>query len=204
IEEYDKNGETYTKITLTINPKKELTDLSLYEKIPKCLAQRIDDIQMDEQARQMIKVINPDPIVMWQFDKLKSEKEFTYEIKGVIPEDCKKQIIAMGIADELGINLEDRSIFSIILPLLLIPILGLVIFYINRFTPQKKEDASKIIAKTDKKEAPIKAAKKEEAKAEKNKEPIKEEKKPEPKKSFEDSLNDEIDRVTRELRESMK
>jgi hypothetical protein len=204
IQEYDKNGETYTKITLKINPNKELTDLSLYEKIPKCLAQRIDDIQMSDQARQMIKVINPDPIVMWQFDKLKSEKEFTYEIKGIIPEDCKNQIMAMGIADELGINLEDRSIFSIILPLLLIPAIGLIIFYINRFNPQKKEDASKIIQGKEVKKEEIKPAKKEDMKAENIKEPVKEAK-PEPKKqSFEETLDEEIKRVNKELQESFK
>jgi len=134
-EEYEKDGEKYTRIKLKVNPKKELEGLSLYEKIPKCLAKHIDDIQMDEKHRQAIKVLNPDPLIMWQFDKMASEKEFSYEVKGVLSEDCKKQILAMGIADELGLDLAGRSFFRIILPLLLIPIVGMGVWFVEKRGP---------------------------------------------------------------------
>ncbi|MFC1753808.1 PKD domain-containing protein [Thermoproteota archaeon] len=181
-EEFQKDGETYTKIRIKLNPKrgvKDMADLTLYEKIPKCLARHIDDIKMDEEKRQLIKVLNPDPLVMWQFDKLESEKEFTYEVKGVLSEDCKKQIAALGLAEELGI-VDERSLWMRILPLLIIPLIGMLIVYVEKFAPRGKPSPQPAPQEQPKPEAP----------------------KPEVPK-FEQDIDKEIENATKNLEESL-
>ncbi len=64
VEEYDKDGQKYTRIRTKINPRKNMSGLALYESIPKCLAKRIDDIKIDPKVRDKIKIVNPDPLVM--------------------------------------------------------------------------------------------------------------------------------------------
>jgi hypothetical protein len=196
-DEYEKDGQIYTKITLKVNPKKQLKDLSLYEKIPKCLAKHIDDIEMDEEQRQIIKILNPDPLVMWQFDEMASEKEFSYEVKGVLSEDCKKQLAAIGIADELGIDIGGTSLFKILLPLLIIPLVGGLLLYVEKFAPRGKKGLPKpkIPGKAN---VPAKEEKKKGGPETKPQAP-----KP-PKRSFEEKLDSEIDQVTKELEESLR
>ncbi|MBU0535632.1 MAG: hypothetical protein KKE20_01605, partial [Nanoarchaeota archaeon] len=199
-EEYEKDGQIYTKIRMKINPNKELNGLSLYEKIPKCLAKHIDEIEMDDVIRQQIQIINPDPLVMWQFDKLASEEEFSYEVKGVLSEDCKKQLAALGIADELGIDLDGTSMWKIILPLLLIPLIGALIVFVDKFAPRGRKPGIKPESKPAKDVKPSN----EEKKSKVEKAPEKKVPSPPPKKTFEEKLDSEIDEVTRQLEESLK
>jgi len=144
-EEYQKDGETYTKIKTKINPKKGLKGMSVIEKIPKCLAKQIDYLNIDERYKANLKVLNADPLIMWQFEEITSEKYFEYDVKGVLSEDCRKQIRSMGIADQLGIDIESRDYFKIILPLLIIPLLGVIVVRLHRFSDimKKKEEDEK-------------------------------------------------------------
>ena len=102
----------------------------------------------------------------------------------MLSEECKNQIAAMGIADELGIDLEGRSFFSIILPLLIIPLIGMLLVYINKFSPTGRHGPKK-----ETKEA--------------KKQPSKTEIKTPTKPSFEKQLDQEIDDVEKKLRESL-
>ena len=57
-------------------------------------------------------------------------------IQGVLSEECKKQIESMGIADQLGLDLKQPiSLWKIILPLLLIPLIGITVVYFGKFHP---------------------------------------------------------------------
>lgn len=162
-EEFQKDGEIYTRITTRINPKKGLKGMSLIEKIPKCLAKQIDYIKMDDKYRSMIKVINPDPIIMWQFQEITKEDTFSYEVKGILSEECKNQIRSLGIADELGLDIEQTDYFRIILPLLLVPLLGIGFVYFHRFSERREKEL-------EEKEKPKKEEKKEKPKEEKKEE----------------------------------
>src|SRR3989344_1531926 len=103
--EYDKDTDT-TTITTIITPKKTLNGYSFIQKIPKCLAENIDELDIDESIRSALKVLEDDPLVMWNFEQIDKSQPITYKIKGVLTEECKKQIESMGIADQLGLNLK--------------------------------------------------------------------------------------------------
>ena len=65
---------------------------------------------------------------MWNFEELNKPQTITYKIKGVLSEECKKQIESMGIADKLGIDLKQPiSIWNIMLLLLAFPVSGIAI-----------------------------------------------------------------------------
>jgi len=197
-EEYEKDGEKYTKIITKIKPKRGLNDMSVIERIPKCLAKHINDVKMDEKYRDAIKVINADPLVMWHFKEITAEQEFSYEIKGVLDEDCKKQIEAMGIADELGIELESTNYLKIILPLLLIPLLGILIIYFEKFKPSKKEGEKAKEAKP--KEKPSEKTAKKEEKAPEKPHAMMEEKE----KDVGKFLEEEFEEAEKEFKKGMK
>ncbi|MBU0535765.1 MAG: PKD domain-containing protein [Nanoarchaeota archaeon] len=139
-QEFVSDAGEFTRIILRADPDKELLGFALYEKIPKCLAEHIDDIAMDPVHKHNIKILNPDPIVMWQFDKLASEQEFSYDVKGVLSKECRDQITALGIADELGLDLKKVNIMGIILPLMFIPILGLLVYFVEKFSTKKETE----------------------------------------------------------------
>ncbi|MFO8015952.1 MAG: hypothetical protein R6U32_02520, partial [Candidatus Woesearchaeota archaeon] len=185
-EEFDRDGEKYTRIRTRISPSRELKGMALIEEIPKCLAEKIDEIEMKEKYRSMIKVLKDDPLVMWRFeDNVDSEKEFSYEVRGALSDDCKKQIRAMGIAEELGLDLGDSGYLKIILPLMIIPLIGFVVVSVHRFRPQKKKDR------------PAKKPRRHEEKKEGNG-PAK------PVKSFEEEIDEDIEETEKDFEESLR
>ena len=88
----------------------------------------------------MIKVINPDPLIMWQFREITKEDMFSYEVKGILSNECREQIRTLGIADELGLDIESRDYFRIMLPLLFVPLLGIGFIYFHRFSERRKKE----------------------------------------------------------------
>ncbi len=143
-EEFQKDGETYTKITTTLVPKQKLTDVDLYQEIPKCLAKHIDELNIPNRER--LKIINPDPLIVWHFDEIEEEVDLTFDVKGILDPDCIEQIKGMAIAKELGwFEEEPAANKSLFLPLMIIPVIALIIIFFAKFKPKhKKTDEKKV------------------------------------------------------------
>ncbi len=94
--EYCKaSGITNVEITLIPKDKAELSNLVIYEFIPKeCisdlhqfLATQLDDEFVDIKA---------DPLIMWRIDNLDSEQKISYALKTFLSDKCKQSIKAIG------------------------------------------------------------------------------------------------------------
>ncbi|MBR9692446.1 hypothetical protein GOV07_00765 [Candidatus Woesearchaeota archaeon] len=126
------DGEN-TKFHLTLNPDKSLNGVSIPIEIPKCMAQYASEMNLGGNYR----IIKEDPLIVWQFDKLNKPTEITFSVPGDIDEECKAQLKAMALANRIGKPLNPW--FAI----LLIPIIGSLLIFFQRFTPTPHEKLSK-------------------------------------------------------------
>lgn len=84
-----------TSIILILRPKKILLNLSIYEKIPKCVSAYVNQILFETAGYE---VIQNDPLVLWYFPKLDNEKKIAYKVLKNIDEECKSLLFAFGVA----------------------------------------------------------------------------------------------------------
>ena len=83
----DYNGNE-TTFHLTLNPSKSLGGVSVPLEIPKCLAQKAAELKLSGNYH----VIQDDPLIVWQFDKLSEPTEITFSVPKDIDEECKATI----------------------------------------------------------------------------------------------------------------
>ena len=115
-----------TKIILHLKPKKVLLNVSIYEKIPKCVSTYVNQLLIETGGYE---VINSDPLILWSFSKLDRDKEISYKVFKNIDDECKNLLLAFGIATgfiEFEVKKEKVGkanyilIFSIVISVLLI------------------------------------------------------------------------------------
>jgi hypothetical protein len=112
-----------TRIVLGVDPHSSLSGVRVPVAIPKCMAESVSELTLSGDYE----VINDDPLVVWTFDTL-DEKE-TLEILAPknVDEACKSGLTAFAVAD-----FSDKPI-SPWLPLIIIPIIGVIIVFFHRF-----------------------------------------------------------------------
>jgi len=118
------DGEN-TRFHLTLNPNKGLGGVSVPIEIPKCMAEYASEMQLGGNYN----IIKEDPLIVWQFDQLNKPTEITFSVPGDIDKDCKAQLRAMAIANRIGKPLNPW--FAV----LLIPLIGTLLIFFQRFTP---------------------------------------------------------------------
>lgn len=136
-------SEKSTTIALRLKPKKALLNLSVYEKIPKCVSSYVNQLLFETGNYE---VINRDPLILWTFSRLENERGISYKVFKKIDDECKNLLTAFGIAagveefknkESIAIKKGQRSlnyllIFSIIIAIAFI----IVRLYISK--PAKK------------------------------------------------------------------
>ncbi|GEM_PF-4396342 len=141
VDKFTKDGVTFSTVTTSIKPKKGLKNVSYYQEIPKCLAQHIDELEF--KNKDLLKVVNPDPLIMWRFDDIQSDVDLSFNVRGVIDEDCIRQIKDLALAEALGLDLKEDKTPKLLLTLLVLPIIAIIFLYFSRFKGrlQKEEIA---------------------------------------------------------------
>ena len=108
------NETNKTKVVVRIKPKKGMKNVSIYESIPKCLAEQIKEIDTD----QSFTIIEDDPLILWQFNELDQPIEISYEVMQAIRDtDCEDRSLTIAIAEQLSGEKVSHSlaIYSIII-----------------------------------------------------------------------------------------
>jgi hypothetical protein len=113
-----------TTVNLKFKPGTNLKDVRIPLEIPKCLAKSMSEIAF-EQDNYVI--VNDDPLMVWTFDALNNEEEISFSIPKTVDETCKNQLRAFGLAGD------KRKPINPWLPLAIIPIIGLVLVFFQRF-----------------------------------------------------------------------
>jgi PKD repeat protein len=124
-------GDDKTKVTTTVNPKNELDDVSIYLRIPKCLAEKVSQVQFQNTDYE---IIEEDPLIVWHFTDVNEKIDLAYEVEGEIDEECWKQIEAMALAEHIGIKIKKKNnLLLALLPIILIPLIGFIVVYLSKF-----------------------------------------------------------------------
>ncbi len=92
-----------TKVEIIIEPKKDikLRNIKFYESIPKeCIPNLIDYLEerVDDGAKVDVKA---DPLIIWSFSEVNSQKKVSYKLKEEISEECMKLIKGLAVAQSI-------------------------------------------------------------------------------------------------------
>ena len=126
-----KDGKT--EITVTVKAKQGMKDVTIYEYIPKDVAQTTDHIKFYIEP----KIITKDPLVAWHFAELTDEVEIRYEVEG---EQEKAHEKTNTIA--LSHNLEEKQElpwYMLLLPIIIIPAAGFIFILLIQLSKKHKE-----------------------------------------------------------------
>lgn len=123
-----KDGEN-TKLLLGLAPHATLSGVRVPVQIPKCIAASASELKLQGDYE----IIQDDPLVVWTFDTLTSKETIEIGITGEVTTECKNQLTAFAVADTI-----DKPL-SPWIPLLLIPIIGMIIATFSRYHPGSAE-----------------------------------------------------------------
>jgi len=124
----------FTHIVLTIKPKETMFDVSIYEEIPKSVAQNVNQLIFHSQNYE---VIEPDPLVMWTFAVMEEgvSHEIEYSVKKEVKEEDLEDIATVPVAEKIR---------SSILAFVLIPVIAFVIIFFSHFVKHHQEEGERI------------------------------------------------------------
>ena len=92
---YYNESDNSTRIVLRIKPKKILSNVSIYERIPKCVTTYVNQLLFETGGYE---VIVPDPLILWSFSTIEKEEEISYKVFKNIDKECKELLFTFGIA----------------------------------------------------------------------------------------------------------
>lgn len=112
-----------THVEARIETDNELGELDVYMKIPKCMAEKLNELVFYDDN---FKIIAEDPLIMWHFAEVTEDIDISYEVLKEIERECEEQLSIIPVAGVIGESLSGM-LFRNILPLLIIPLI--VILY---------------------------------------------------------------------------
>lgn len=95
-----------THIILHLKPKKVLLNVSIYEKIPKCVSTYVNQLLLETGGYE---VIQNDPLILWSFSRLDKDNEISYKVFKSIDAECRNLLLTFGIATGFGEFKEEKE-----------------------------------------------------------------------------------------------
>lgn len=130
---YNKTDKS-TRISLYLKPKKILINVSVYEKIPKCVSSYANQILFEAAGYE---VVEEDPLILWTFSRVDEDKELYYKVFKKIDDECKNLLIAFGLVEgveKFEINEEEKADNLMLILVIALSIFLIIIFMVYRQT----------------------------------------------------------------------
>jgi hypothetical protein len=122
----NETNKTTVYLNITPEDKVKLANFSIYESIPKCLA---EEIGMENFNDDFVEIINTDPLIVWNFGNLDAGQLVSYEILTKLRDtDCEDESLTIAIADSIIKDLKTMSVFKVYL-IVLVFVSFIFIFY---------------------------------------------------------------------------
>ncbi|MBS3125898.1 hypothetical protein J4453_00455 [Candidatus Woesearchaeota archaeon] len=143
-EESDEQGQMRenTLVTITFTPENPMEDVSIYEGIPKEVASDISQLIFYSDNYE---IIESDPLIVWHFAEIREPVNLAYAIRQKIAPESLETVATVAVAEKItGLQIleiiepkqeQEESLLGILLPALLIPLIGIIVVYFNRFGP---------------------------------------------------------------------
>ncbi|MCF7861755.1 hypothetical protein K9M79_05925 [Candidatus Woesearchaeota archaeon] len=117
---------------IKIKPGKKLYNISIYENIPKCLAQRI--VEMEFSIPEF-DIIDEDPIIAWRIDKIDEDVEIKYDLAALNITDCEDEWMTIAFARKIGDDIDRWSNkYYLFVPVILAIFIIILISWFSRYT----------------------------------------------------------------------
>ncbi|MBN2567179.1 hypothetical protein JXB02_03800 [Candidatus Woesearchaeota archaeon] len=113
-----------TTVTIRLEPKRVMYNVTILEDIPKEVAESADELVFSVQPI----VIEADPLIMWQFERLEAPVELSYTVKKEL-ETVNTSTVPIA---EL-VTLEEVSQPQVLWRLAIIPVVGIILIFFARF-----------------------------------------------------------------------
>ena len=100
-----------TTIKTTLFAHRNLSNVSIYERIPKCLAREVSKVSSDRR----FDVIQADPLIVWQIEEITERAAIRYDvIETLYRTNCSDRALTAAVAEEIaGIGeQEQKSMFN--------------------------------------------------------------------------------------------
>jgi hypothetical protein len=123
-----EDGKNIVKII--IDPRISMYNVSLYENIPKCLAQQVNEIS----SERVFEIIDEDPIVAWHIDELSQPIEIKYDLSAKNISDCSDEAMTLAIAEMISEDMGGNNAFNIIIPFFIAFITSITIIFFAKFS----------------------------------------------------------------------
>ena len=123
--------EEHTAIKLTITPKTPGVDLTLYSLIPKHIAEHVNELVLEDDFT----VIDPDPVMMWQFANVQEAKTLEYHVEKKLKAEEIEEIRAITVSDMAA---KQKPLWYFLIPILLIPMIMFSFIYFSRYQQHHK------------------------------------------------------------------
>jgi hypothetical protein len=131
-----KSGDK-SKLVIGLDPHSKLGGVRVPVQIPKCMVASIKGLNMTGDYE----IIKDDPLVVWTFDSLTAKQAIEIDLGSKdVSEDCKNSLNAFAVASTV------RRPINPWLPLLLIPIIGVIIIFFQRF---RADDVQERLSKVE-------------------------------------------------------
>lgn len=104
---YFDNESKSTIVSITLTPKKPLSNLTLLEYIPKCFSEYLSDIKFNKKD---FEVIDEDPIIIWDNINIGNGKKIQYSSNTQISDRCRELFNMFGITPKKEERKEEFNI----------------------------------------------------------------------------------------------
>jgi len=134
-----KGNKTTLTIDIDIDKTKGLVNVSIFQEIPKCLVEIINE-QMIESENKDYEIINADPLIVWHFDNILDAEKIQYTIDAVADENCTDQLNALAVAKEIRQVMQGEKIdyYKLGIAVSIIPIIALIMIIFGLVTTKIK------------------------------------------------------------------
>ncbi|MGM5483284.1 MAG: hypothetical protein ACQER9_00010 [Nanobdellota archaeon] len=143
ISQKTKVKDNKTIVTLDLNPQNEsaMYNVSVFQQIPKCLIEIIND----EVAESDVKfdILNADPLIVWHFDKLIDKQKIQLSINSVADSNCSDMITTKALARQIVFSEKKINYTNVAIGLLFIPLIGFIFILLSNLTKKAPEKTNK-------------------------------------------------------------
>ncbi|MFH2019977.1 MAG: thrombospondin type 3 repeat-containing protein [archaeon] len=143
--EYTKDGKLFTKYKIGFLTDEPLNNLAYYQNIPKCIADKTDNIYFNGKNYN---IIEKDPIIAWHFAEVSSDIELTYEVEGSIPDACLEELKGFAYASTV---IQPKKATNIVLPGIILAIVIIAVIMMQNKKNKLDEILDSKIEETRKK-----------------------------------------------------
>lgn len=137
-----KDNQTIYTIDLNLDDQAKLTNVSIYQEIPKCLLEIINEHVAESDVN--FEVVEADPLIVWHFDELLNTQKIQLAINAVADEACTDQAITVALAKQIVYSQSEIDYQNVAFALLFIPLIAVLLILADIFTRHEKHEKKEI------------------------------------------------------------